>query len=283
MDNFMDKLMNRFNAADMIKANNQAERDMMNIKSDEDAFFNGNNEEVISELRKMSARNEQLAASIRSTNEKHAALVEALRGVAEKNSAVMQAINATNEKSAIVMEALAETERKNNIIIDAINATNSNNADVLAAINGIATQMTQNEDGSDEIANVFTIMQQDVSASTKNAQKLVSDVATVYAGINKLQNKLTETQEKMDSVVTETQDFMHKESVKVYRNVQAMIEEENEKLLASIDEKIKAKRKPVTSKWVMFFLIMLFLICGIDLVVNLNYIFNFLPIIFLYK
>jgi len=300
MDNFMDRLMARFNSADSFKTTNNVEKenDFTAFTTTESSpVVSHNNDEVLAEIKKLSEKNDMLAASLKAVSDRNAILMEAVRSLTEKNNAIVSALAITNEKNAILMEALVEINKKQNAMSAEISMNNSKNSEalkamsaeintssskneeVMKAISGMIEDFSAADDQSDNIANDFSAMQQDIANSNRSIKKIINDNATIFATVNKIQSKLAESQEKtdkataetqakigatlaetqskiteslsenqakLDKSMTDTQEFMHKESVKVYRNVQAMVEEENSKLLTNIGEKLN-EDKPV--KW----------------------------------
>ena len=77
----------------------------------------------------------------------------------------------------------------------------------------------------------------------ENADKLEELGQHYTAKLEELQQSteaLDELQKHLDEKLNTTEETVHKECVKVYRNVQAAVVEENEKQIEEIAEKVKA-------------------------------------------
>ncbi len=73
-------------------------------------------------------------------------------------------------------------------------------------------------------------------------QRLNSTISTNFDPILKEEEEKIKTEEAhkfLDDRMKQTEDFMHKESVKVYRNVQAVLNEKSDKQTESLEEAIK--------------------------------------------
>ena len=157
MDNFMDKLAQKFNAQEMIKANSQAEAAEMKKLQLQVAEY----EKILQEMRKLNYKNAELSEKI-----------DVLVG-----------------ENAGKLQGLQEGEQK-----------------LLSTLRDLTEEQTRNrEEELSRKAEEKQDVQQDTKAQTKDI--------------------IAQTQELM----TRSEDFVHKENVKVYRNVQAVIIEELKK------------------------------------------------------
>ena len=157
MDTFMDKLAQKFNAQEMIKANSQAEAAEMKKLQLQVAEY----EKILQEMRKLNYKNAELSEKI-----------DVLVG-----------------ENAGKLQGLQEDEQK-----------------LLSTLRDLTEEQTRNhEEELSRKAEEKQDVQQDTKAQTKDI--------------------IAQTQELM----TRSEDFVHKENVKVYRNVQAVIIEELKK------------------------------------------------------
>ena len=150
MDNFMDKLAQKFNAQEMIKANSQAEAAEMKKLQLQVAEY----EKILQEMRKLNYKNAELSEKI-----------DVLVG---ENAGKLQGLQEDEQKLLSTLRDLTEEQ--------------------------LSRKAEEKQD-----------VQQDTKAQTKDI--------------------IAQTQELM----TRSEDFVHKENVKVYRNVQAVIIEELKK------------------------------------------------------
>jgi len=209
MDNFIDRITNRFSGQDVIKANAEAEAQ---------------------EMRKLKAQTENA----------HKALAQ--------YDDCMQEMRKLNLKNAESAKAVAELIENAQVVLQTIKNI----------------EIEQKEDGSEEIINrIYQILGDNFGEKiTALDEKLVNNDEKVVALAEKLAStdiKITKVIEKLnatDSVIDELRAFMakdndfsniktdlesavHKENVKVYRNVQAALLEETGKLSESFKEDIK--------------------------------------------
>ena len=157
MDNFMDKLAQKFNAQEMIKANSQAEAAEMKKLQLQVAEY----EKILQEMRKLNYKNAELSEKI-----------DVLVG---ENAGKLQGLQEDEQKLLSTLRDLTEEQTRNREEL-----------------------MTRKAEEKQDV-------QQDTKAQTKDI--------------------IAQTQELM----TRSEDFVHKENVKVYRNVQAVIIEELKK------------------------------------------------------
>ena len=202
MDNFMDKLAQKFNAQEMIKANSQAEAAEMKKLQLQVAEY----EKILQEMRKLNYKNAELSEKI-----------DVLVG-----------------ENAGKLQGLQEDEQK-----------------LLSTLRDLTEEQTRNrEEELSRKAEEKQDVQQDTKAQTKDI--------------------IAQTQELM----TRSEDFVHKENVKVYRNVQAVIIEELKKQTDALcQENIRlASRMNVV---MAFSLITMLVATATSIVIRLNAITTF--------
>lgn len=166
MDNFMDKLAQRFNAQEMIRANAQAEaQELERLRQQVKAY-----DECMQEMRKLNLKNIEA--------------VEQVKALAGQSEAMLKQMPQTdtqaNEEKLEACRKLAEDCKK---------------------------LLEENTEGA---AALWEKMQKQQEVLEANAQKI--------------QDALEE--------------FMHKESVKVYRNVQASLQDELKEQTKELTEKL---------------------------------------------
>lgn len=153
MDNFMDKLAQKFNAQEVIKANSQAEAAEMKKLQLQVAEY----EKILQEMRKLNYKNSEISDKIDGLFGENANKIQGLQEEETKLLAVLR--NLTDEQTRIREEELARKEAEH------------------------------------EAENKFTQEQK---------------------------QQMTSLEERFK----QSEDFVHKENVKVYRNVQAVVVEE---------------------------------------------------------
>ena len=109
-------------------------------------------------------------------------------------------------------------------------------------------------------------MQQTLEAALNKIEaiKEADDTKDIKAEIEKL---FTELKKQIEEISLRSDDFQHKENVKVYRNVQASMTEELEKQTSAISQKIGEGVRKQSALLPVSIIIMLMVI--IDIVINL--------------
>ena len=203
MDNFIDRLAQKFIAGEVIRANSAAEEREMKKLREQVAEY----ERCLQEMRKIQLTNTQSAQNL------HDMMVENADGIRK-----------------LTQESLGKLA---NVQLEA----DAQNADAKKAVDAAATAMAKMEE---------------------QVLKMQETVASLSEDLNKNQAEMKECFEKAD-------DFLHKENVKVYRNVQAVVVEE---VGNKAQEIIKASEEAASkaSKPVLVFAVLGFIVAAASLV-----------------
>lgn len=187
MDNFIDRLAQKFIAGEVIRANSAAEEREMKKLREQVAEY----ERCLQEMRKIQLTNTQSAQNL------HDMMVENADGIRK-----------------LTQESLGKLA---NVQLEA----DAQNADAKKAVDAAATAMAKMEE---------------------QVLKMQETVASLSEDLNKNQAEMKECFEKAD-------DFLHKENVKVYRNVQAVVVEEvgnkAQEIIKASEEAASKASKPV--------------------------------------
>ena len=187
MDNFIDRLAQKFIAGEVIRANSAAEEREMKKLREQVAEY----ERCLQEMRKIQLTNTQSAQNL------HDMMVENADGIRK-----------------LTQESLGKLA---NVQLEA----DAQNADAKKAVDAAATAMAKMEE---------------------QVLKMQETVASLSEDLNKNQAEMKECFEKAD-------DFLHKENVKVYRNVQAVVVEEvgnkAQEIIKASEEAASKANKPV--------------------------------------
>lgn len=180
MDNFMDKLAQKFNAQEMIKANSQAEAAEMKRLQ----FQVSEYEKILQEMRKLNYRNTELSEKL-----------DALIG---DNAEKIQGIKEDEQKLVTALRDLTDEQTRNRE----------------AELARIEEERLERERTAEE--------------KNKNDISVISDI--------------------LEEKFKHSDDFVHKENVKVYRNVQAVVVDEIKRQTEGAvgeNNKLKAKLNQV--------------------------------------
>lgn len=227
MDMFMDKLAQRLNAQEIIKANTAADTEELNRLKNQLAQY----EECLSKLRQLV---DEGGEGLRVLSKESAAEISRL---AEESISRMQQLQ-TDTTVADGISALAERLDNMSTALDGVNA----GIEKLDQVSGQVDAVNGRLDG----------VQEAVSAKV---DQLLSGME------NKADNGLEERLVALDENV-------HKECVKVYRNVQAVIVEEGEKqtkALSEIEGKVNSFRGKLSAVLGISIAALVFSIAGVVL------------------
>lgn len=158
MDNFVDKLAQKFNAQEMIKANSQAEAEEMKRLRLQVAEY----ERILQEMRKLNYKNTELA--------------EKLDLMIGDNAGKIQDMKEDEQKLAATLRDLVDEQTRN----------------------------------------------REAELEKKEAERLEREKDAQ----NQQESGITALAELLESKFQRSDDFVHKENVKVYRNVQAVVVDE---------------------------------------------------------
>ncbi|MDE6941912.1 MAG: hypothetical protein K2P40_13345 [Lachnospiraceae bacterium] len=174
MDNFMDKLAQKFSAQEMIKANSQAEAEEMKRLQLQVSEY----EKILQEMRKLNYRNTELADKL-----------DRMIG-----------------DNADKIQGMKEDEQR-----------------LIAALRDLTDEQTRNREA--EIGR-------------KEEERIEQE----RAAENQKQTDLAAIAELLENKFQKSDDFVHKENVKVYRNVQAVVVDEIKRSTQSAqEERMKLK------------------------------------------
>ncbi len=292
MDNFMNRLSQRFNAQEIINANTQAEaQELDRLRTQRKEY-----DECMQEMRRLNLKNVESAEKIRSLAEKVNTL--AGRALAELDEKEKQ----ENGQLAALQEALEEVRRDLASMQAGTERELKEQGEVLKGLTAAQTAAEAARDEAGVIQKELADMRRDAAAAQtalmeacsggtlqKELANVHSDMGTlrelsesVLSELNRMQVKeqsareesgtaLSEMRQELDKIraaveemkeafaesgelageieetlkasSAELQEFMHRESVKVYRNVQAVLLEENKNQIKTLSESIQ-KDKP---------------------------------------
>lgn len=238
MDNFMDKLAKRFNAGEIIKANAQAEARDMKRMQERTAEY----ERMMQEMRRLNLKNvevtEQVQQLIRCG-------IEQFEGYGSGEALLGEKIDQANEKidqtDELIRQEAAKTDESFYRIVDRLDEMEHNVDDHLrqdrqsvcdalreledkigagngldAAFERLETAISAgkyaSEEGMREMSEMVRQMQENVNR-TEEAIRLVKET-------------LLATRMSVEEGQKRLEDHVHKENVRVYRNVQAVVADE---------------------------------------------------------
>lgn len=244
MDTFMDKLASKLNAQEMIRANSAAEAaENAKLKQEVEAY-----RECLQEMREICLQNA-------STGDEVSELVRAS----------MDKISEIQAESGKTEEVLLAMQNSSNEVMSAV----QNNSDnVMSAMRNNSDAVLRAMQSSSD--TMMSMMQNTLQT---NSDAMLSEVRTVN---DELKNSMKdELLAEIKRELKNQEENVHKECVKVYRNVQAVITEENEKQTNAIIENQTKIKKRATAALVCGILAMSFSALGLVVsILNVVGVFN---------
>lgn len=218
MDNFIDRLAQKFIAGEVIKANSVAEEKELKRLREQVAEY----ERCLQEMRKVQMINTQTAQNLHDLMVESA---ESFHNLTKESADSVQKF--TSEGEEVFQKLTAESIAK---IADIRLETEAQKAEAAKAV---------------ETA---------VAAIGKMEEKVVKMQETAAA----LTETMVENQKEIEEWFKKADDYLHKENVKVYRNVQAVVVEEvgnkADAIMKAQEETVKKSNKPVLVFAVLGFL-----------------------------
>ena len=198
MDNFIDRLAQKFTAGEVIRANSAAEERELKRLREQVAEY----EKCLQEMRKIQLTNTQTAQNL------HDLMVESTEGIRQL----------TKESAEKIAQIQLDTDE----------------------------QKAEAKKNVEAAANSVEQMKEEVAATVEQVEE---KVAKMQEAVEQLTEVLDKNQKDIAEWFKQADDFLHKENVKVYRNVQAVVVDEvaakAENIMKAQEEVAKKSRKPV--------------------------------------
>ncbi len=216
MDSFMDKLAQKFNAQDMIKANSQAEAaELERLQKQVEQY-----ESCLNDMQKLTQQNMEAMNHIRGLVQ---SMDESGRMLDSSIASMSQIENPASKIDALVESGMAKFR--------------------------------------------------EFEAGRMSTEELEEKMAGQFRSqIEEMKALLDEQQKLLDEKFQKTEEYLHRESVKVYRNVQAVVVEETAKQTQQITEEVIKSGAKIKSVNTMGMLTLIAVILGIvlQIVIHLN-------------
>lgn len=232
MDTFMDKLASRLNAQEMIRANAAAE----------------------------AKENERLHKEV----EVYRQCLEKMREISQQNATMGDDVSELVRAS---MDKIAQIQAESGKSEDVLMAMQDNSNAVMAAIKANSdTVMASVKNNSDTVLSSVRHTMQASTDSVMNAISGSSDKIMEMLGAGNDEFKaalISELVAEMKKELKVQEENVHKECVKVYRNVQAVVTDENDKQTKLIIDNQSKMKKKATAALVCGILAMSFAAAGL--------------------
>lgn len=219
MDNFMDKIAQKLGAQEAIRANAAADAAQIERLEAQAAEYNA----CIKEMRKLNLRNaeneQKLKELIETVNEQlKLSLEENGRQIGQLVETGSGKIEQLTEKGGVQLERLAEegsaqlkrTAEEGNVQLNRM--TEEGNVQLNRMTEECIAKLKETEDNSLD------------DGEDESAQRMLEELKAISA----------ENMKRLEDLFRQSDDFVHRENVKVYRNVQAATTEELGKQIQAV-------------------------------------------------
>lgn len=215
MDNFMDKLAKRFNAGEIIKANAQAEAREMKRMQEQAVQY----EKLMQEMRRLNLKNVEVTEQVQQLIVCGIEQIESY----ENSAAVLEGVIRECEGS-LGHRADDEILKMEQFERSMESLMNHNQQMLSQSIQNLEDKVGKGSDVAEEMAALQTGL---------NAQKYaLEDISRQLNSMtNELRMGLDEGQKKLE-------EHVHKENVRVYRNVQAVVVDEATKKARELGDRL---------------------------------------------
>lgn len=240
MDNFMDKLAKRFNAGEIIKANAQAEARDLKRMQERTAEY----ERMMQEMRRLNLKNVEVTEQVQQLIQ---CGIEQIEGYGSGEELLLHKITENGEAvNAGLYEVKADMHGRLDELEQCLNgAAGQNNQAVLSALQELENRLAATDNMEGLLARMETVISSDRYTMEAKLDEMSGLVRNMEENVTRMESSLQQIREIMVAVrigVEEGQkrleEHVHKENVRVYRNVQAAVSEEATKKARDLGERI---------------------------------------------
>lgn len=215
MDSFVGKIAQKINAQDIIRANAEAEAaEMSRLKGQTE------------KMRKQLEQYDLCMQEMRKLNLKNAESAQAIRELVEEVRAAWERMQKDNLGTEDKLGRLAEDWMAQ---MDALRLQGDDREKILARLEELQILFSDFKSGLVELQRTFTGQHQELAELRELFSLQREELTKLGQSFSDGDNKTEELRKLLDGQKSELEDIIHKENVKVYRNVQAVVLEELEK------------------------------------------------------
>lgn len=216
MDTFMDKLAQKLTAQEMIKANMAADAEEMNQLKEKNKEY----AECLEQMQKLVEDSVNKLENAKVDGSEINRLVE--EGISKINQVRVNTENQMNSEVLAVLEELKKLAATEPEVLQELK--------ILPQLQTLLNEVKTTSCDVKTAINDIDVAVKDVDAAVKAVGATVKDVDTT---VKNFENEIKENNESVN-------DNIHKECVKVYRNVQAVVVEENGKQTETLTGTVSA-------------------------------------------
>lgn len=250
MDNFMDKLAKRFNAGEIIQANGEAEaRENQRLREQTEEY-----DKIMQEIRRLNLKT-----------------MEVSEQVSQMISCGIEQLESYENKGTLE-ETAEDVNQMQNYKLENIEAQLRALSDGLSVLGNNIDTATDYQDEFISLARKVDTVRDEASQTRERLSVLGSDLTegaqNQTESVKQIKDMIVNLRICMDEVQKHIEEYVHKEDVKVYRNVQAVLNEQlNSKTRELSDHinRVDGKVEKMSGIKGMLFLTMLFSVASVVL------------------
>ena len=254
MDTFMDKLASKFNAQEMIRANSAAEaKENERLQKEVEAY-----KQCLQEMREISLQNTATADEVAELVKASLDKIAAIQVESGKSDDVLVAMKTSTDDVLGAMQGNSDTvlNAVKNSAGETLSAVKMCSDEVQGVVNSKSDMMLSSIRGALN-ANTERVM----TAVEGSSEKVLSEIQAGNDGFKEAIK--AELLAEIKKEIKSQEENVHKECVKVYRNVQAIITEETQKQTEEIIAAQSKGGKKATAALVCGILAMAFAALGL--------------------
>lgn len=281
MDTFMDKLAQKFNAQEIIKANSAAETEELNRLREQVKEYN----ECLARMQQICEQMDETAEAVKvkmesaqfDTEGLRAELLQMWQELQNDTAAQIPEVPAVAFDEEKVTDAIAQLgenlvakqAEQNGLVKDMQDAQTESLKAMQAAqieeMRGLQTTWFETVKNSyeDQIDRIRSMVKAQISGN-KDGQ-LDGLKSTLETQGQEIDTKMGEMKTMLESQLGGSNEFVHKECVKVYRNVQAVVIDENAKQVENLEYTLKPTLAKVKVTFTVAVLALIASVAGVAL------------------
>lgn len=240
MDNFMDKLTERFSAGELIKANGTAEeRELKRAREQVEE-----NEKLLQEIRRLNLKNVEIS-------EQAGQLIQCgIEQFEEYDKMADEAKNSYAEYVSEVREVLARIEAGMELV--------SVKMAEMKSVDRKSDDTKTDDTKTDDIKEKLEELREDIGAVKESVGAIPEQIS------------LESSPEALLEAIKALEEHVHKENVKVYRNVQAVVMDQSTQKAREIGDRLDAmERNSKKNSTLMPLVVITFLTAAASLILQL--------------
>lgn len=245
MDNFMDKLAKRFNAGEIIRANAQAEARDMKRMQERTAEY----ERMMQEMRRLNLKNVEMTEQVQQLIQ---CGIEQFEEYGNDTSEIINAVTLTKNDVLSIKSSVTDAATKSDdgfyrmdSKLDAVERTMADNLRqnqqaVSEALKELESRLEQQMKADNDMDMAFERIETAISTGRYATEGNIREMSEVIGQMKESVAQMEETIRNTREILIATrmsveegnkhlEEHIHKENVRVYRNVQAVVVEETTK------------------------------------------------------